>query len=163
MSCRRTTQREESVGPWEASASVGSTATDVRDSDSSRSAFPQAHTCSDSPILIVTVAPQFEQTADVARNGLRQPLGHRETSPCQDIVSKCIADALVADVRKEAEAHGVDVLTWLTRAKSTDDYRRMRIAVETRGGCVYDEQAKRRRGRPRSRSAVQIVSTSDAG
>jgi hypothetical protein len=35
------------------------------------------------------------------------------------LLSKCIADALVAEVRKEAEAHGVDVLTWLTRDKST--------------------------------------------
>ena len=37
------------------------------------------------------------------------------------LLSRCIADAMVAEVRKEAEAHGVDVVTWLTRAKSTEN------------------------------------------
>ena len=36
-------------------------------------------------------------------------------------LSKCIAEALVAQLRKEAEAHGVDVVTWLMRDKSTDE------------------------------------------
>lgn len=36
------------------------------------------------------------------------------------LLSKCIADALVAQLRKEAEAHGVDVLTWLARDSSKD-------------------------------------------
>jgi hypothetical protein len=36
------------------------------------------------------------------------------------VLSKCIADALVAELRKEAEAHGVDVLTWLARDRSED-------------------------------------------
>ena len=31
------------------------------------------------------------------------------------LLSKCIAEALVAQLRKEAEAHGVDVVTWLMR------------------------------------------------
>ena len=30
-------------------------------------------------------------------------------------------EALVAQLRKEAEAHGVDVVTWLMRDKSTDE------------------------------------------
>ena len=37
------------------------------------------------------------------------------------LLSNCIADALVAEVRKEAEAHGVDVVTWLMRDKSTNE------------------------------------------
>jgi hypothetical protein len=37
------------------------------------------------------------------------------------LLSKCIADALVAEARKEADAHGVDVLTWLTRDKGTNE------------------------------------------
>ena len=36
------------------------------------------------------------------------------------LLSKCIADALVAQVRKEPEVHGVDVLTWLARDRSKD-------------------------------------------
>ena len=34
------------------------------------------------------------------------------------VLSKCIADVLVAELRKEAEAHGVDVLTWLARDRN---------------------------------------------
>ena len=34
---------------------------------------------------------------------------------------KASAEALVAQLRKEAEAHGVDVVTWLMRDKSTDE------------------------------------------
>ena len=44
-----------------------------------------------------------------------------ELAAFEALLSKCIADALVAQVRKEAEPHGVDVLTWLTRDKSTDE------------------------------------------
>jgi hypothetical protein len=39
------------------------------------------------------------------------------------LLSKCIADAVVAQLRKEAEAHGVDVLTWLARDRSKDHKR----------------------------------------
>ena len=38
-----------------------------------------------------------------------------ELAAFEALLSKCIADALVAQLRKEAEAHGVDVLTWLAR------------------------------------------------
>ena len=31
------------------------------------------------------------------------------------LLVKCITSALVAELRKEAEANGVDVLTWLAR------------------------------------------------
>ena len=43
-----------------------------------------------------------------------------ELAAFEALLSKCIADALVAQLRKEADAHGVDVLTWLTRDKGTD-------------------------------------------
>jgi len=43
-----------------------------------------------------------------------------ELAAFEALLSKCIADALVAQLR-EADAHGVDVLTWLTRDKSTDE------------------------------------------
>ena len=49
--------------------------------------------------------------------------GERERSELaafEAVLSKCIADALVAQMRKEAEAHGVDVLTWLARDRSKD-------------------------------------------
>lgn len=39
----------------------------------------------------------------------------------EELLSKCVANALVAELRKEAEAHGVDVVTWLMRDKSTDE------------------------------------------
>ena len=44
-----------------------------------------------------------------------------ELAAFEALLSKCIADALVAQLRKEADAHGVDVLTWLTRDKGTDE------------------------------------------
>jgi hypothetical protein len=43
-----------------------------------------------------------------------------ELAAFEALLSKCIADALVAQVRKEAEVHGVDVLTWLARDTSKD-------------------------------------------
>jgi len=43
-----------------------------------------------------------------------------EFAAFEALLSKCIADALVAQLR-EADAHGVDVLTCLTRDKSTDE------------------------------------------
>ena len=44
-----------------------------------------------------------------------------ELAAFEALLSKCIADALVEEAQKEAEAHGMDVLTWLTRDKSTDE------------------------------------------
>ena len=44
-----------------------------------------------------------------------------ELAAFEALLSKCIADALVAEVRKEAEAHGVDVLTWLTRDRTIEE------------------------------------------
>ena len=44
--------------------------------------------------------------------------GRAELASFEALLSKCVADALVAKVRKEAEAHGVDVLTWLARDRS---------------------------------------------
>jgi hypothetical protein len=43
-----------------------------------------------------------------------------ELAAFEALLSKSIADALIAQVRKEAEAHGVDVLTWLARDRSKD-------------------------------------------
>lgn len=43
-----------------------------------------------------------------------------ELAAFEALLSKCIADALVAQMRKEAEAQGVDVLTWLARDRSND-------------------------------------------
>jgi hypothetical protein len=40
-----------------------------------------------------------------------------ELTAFEALLSKCIADALVAQLRKEADAHGVDVVTWFMRAK----------------------------------------------
>jgi hypothetical protein len=42
-----------------------------------------------------------------------------ELAAFEALLSKCIADALVAPLRKEAEAHGLDVVTWLNRDEST--------------------------------------------
>ena len=36
------------------------------------------------------------------------------------LLSKCIADALVAQLRKGVEPHGVDVMTWLARETSKE-------------------------------------------
>lgn len=49
------------------------------------------------------------------------PRERAELAAFEALLSKCIADALVAEVRKEAEAHGVDVVTWLTRETSKDE------------------------------------------
>jgi hypothetical protein len=42
-----------------------------------------------------------------------------ELAAFEALLSKCIADALVAQLRQEA--HGVDVVTWLMRDKGTDE------------------------------------------
>ena len=44
-----------------------------------------------------------------------------ELAAFEALLSKCIADALVAQLRKEAEAQRVDMLTRLNRDKSTDE------------------------------------------
>ena len=64
----------------------------------------------------MSVGDQLRQRA--AMGGERE---RAELAAFEALLSKCIADALVAQVRKEAEAHGVDVLTWLTRDKGTDE------------------------------------------
>ena len=64
----------------------------------------------------MSVGDQLRQRA--AMGGERE---RAELAAFEALLSKCIADALVAEVRKEAEAHGVDVLTWLTRDRSNDE------------------------------------------
>ncbi len=64
----------------------------------------------------MSVGDQLRQRA--AMGGERE---RAELAAFEALLSKCIADALVAEVRKEADAHGVDVLTWLTRDRSTDE------------------------------------------
>jgi hypothetical protein len=64
----------------------------------------------------MSVGDQLRQRA--AMGGERE---RAELAAFEALLSKCIADALVAEVRKEAEAQGVDVLTRLTREKSTDE------------------------------------------
>ena len=64
----------------------------------------------------MSVGDQLRQRA--AMGGERE---RAELAAFEALLSKCIADALVAKLRKEAEAHGVDVVTWLMRDKSTDE------------------------------------------
>jgi len=63
----------------------------------------------------MSVGDQLRQRA--AMGGERE---RAELAAFEALLSKCIADALVAQLR-EADAHGVDVLTCLTRDKSTDE------------------------------------------
>ena len=55
-----------------------------------------------------------------------------EFAAFEALLSNCIADALVRQLRKEAEAHGVDVVTWLKRDKSTAD----------RGACAPEHNIR---------------------
>ena len=64
----------------------------------------------------MSVGDQLRQRA--AMGGERE---RAELAAFESLLSKCIADALVAQLRKEAAAHGVDVLTWLARDKSSDE------------------------------------------
>ena len=64
----------------------------------------------------MSVGDQLRQRA--AMGGERE---RAELAAFEALLSKCIADALVAEVRKEAAAHGMDVRAWLTRTKSTDE------------------------------------------
>jgi hypothetical protein len=70
----------------------------------------------------LSVGDQLRQRAAIGGERERAELAAFEA-----LLSKCIADALVTQLRKEADAHGVDVLTWLTRDKSTDEWRRLRL------------------------------------
>ena len=70
------------------------------------------------------VGDQLRQRAAMGGERERAELAAFEAS-----LTKCIADALVAEVRKEADAHGVDVLTWLTRDKSKGEQRRLRTSA----------------------------------
>ena len=63
----------------------------------------------------MSLGDQLRQRA--AMGGERE---RAELAAFEAVLSKCIADALVAQVRKEAEAHGVAVLTWLARDRSKD-------------------------------------------
>ena len=63
----------------------------------------------------MSLGDQLRQRA--AMGGERE---RAELAAFEALLSKCIADALVAQVRKEAEAQGVDVLTWLARDRSKD-------------------------------------------
>jgi hypothetical protein len=62
----------------------------------------------------MSVGDQLRQRA--AMGGERE---RAELAAFEALLSKCIADALVAQLRKEAEGHGLDVVTWLKRDKST--------------------------------------------
>lgn len=63
----------------------------------------------------MSLGDQLRQRAAMGGERERAELAAFET-----LLSKCIADALVAQMRKEAEAHGVDVLTWLAPDRSKD-------------------------------------------
>jgi hypothetical protein len=64
----------------------------------------------------MSVGDQLRQRA--AMGGDRE---RAELAAFEALLSKWIAEALVAQLRKEAEAHGGDVVTWLMRDKSTDE------------------------------------------
>jgi hypothetical protein len=64
----------------------------------------------------MSVGDQLRQRAAMGGETARAELAAFEA-----LLSKCIAEALVAQLRKQAEAHGVDVVTWLMRDKSTDE------------------------------------------
>ncbi len=62
----------------------------------------------------MSVGDQLRQRA--AMGGERE---RAELAAVDALLSKCSSEALVAKLRKEAEAHGVDIVTWLRRDKST--------------------------------------------
>jgi hypothetical protein len=63
----------------------------------------------------MSLGDQLRQRA--AMGGERE---RAELAAFEALLSKCIADALVAELRKEAEARGVDALTWLARDRNKD-------------------------------------------
>jgi hypothetical protein len=62
----------------------------------------------------MSVGDQLRQRAAMGGERERAALAAFEA-----LLSKC--DAIVAELRKEAEVNQVDVLTWLTRDNSTDE------------------------------------------
>lgn len=64
----------------------------------------------------LSVGEQLRQRA--AMGGERE---RAELAAFESVISKSIADALVAQLRAEAAAHGVDVFTWLARKTSKDE------------------------------------------
>ncbi len=63
----------------------------------------------------MSLGDQLRQRA--AMGGERE---RAELAAFEALLCKCIADALVVQMRKEAEAHGVDVPTWLARDTNID-------------------------------------------
>jgi hypothetical protein len=63
----------------------------------------------------LSLGDQLRQRA--AMGGERE---RAELAAFEALLTKCIADALLAQMRKEAEVHGVDVLTWLASDTSKD-------------------------------------------
>ena len=63
----------------------------------------------------MSFAAQLRQRAAMGGERERAALAAFEA-----LLSKCITNALVAQLRKEAEARGVDVLSSLTRDRSKD-------------------------------------------
>src|SRR6476620_10892338 len=64
----------------------------------------------------MSVGDQLRQRA--AMGGDRE---RAELAAFEALLAKCVAEALVAQLRKEAEAHGGDVVTWVMRDESTDE------------------------------------------
>lgn len=64
----------------------------------------------------MSVGDQLRQRA--AMGGERERV---ELAAFESLLSKCIADALVAKLRNEAEAHGAELVTSLMRDRSKDE------------------------------------------
>jgi hypothetical protein len=64
----------------------------------------------------LSIGEQLKQRAAMGGDKERAELAAFEA-----LLAKTIADALVAQLRQEAEAAGVDVKTWLTRSASKDE------------------------------------------
>ena len=64
----------------------------------------------------LSVGEQLRQRA--AMGGAKE---RAELAAFEAMMAKLIADALVAQLREEAAAHGVDVWTWLARETKKDD------------------------------------------
>ncbi len=66
----------------------------------------------------MSVGDQLRQRA--AMGGEKE---RAELAAFEALLSQCIANALVAEARKKAEAHGVDVLAWLLREPNSEGDR----------------------------------------
>jgi len=64
----------------------------------------------------MSLGDQLRQRA--AMGGERE---RAELAAFEALLAKCIADALVAQMRSEAEAHGVNLLAWVARDRSNDE------------------------------------------